>query len=123
MAFTAIEIQCLVEKWIAAWNAHDLDGIMEHYATDVQFEANTVIRRWHRVDGRLQGRDALREHFMLGLELAPDLEFTLRDVLTSPSGYAAVYTRNNGNLVIDAVVLNEQGKAASVVAYYAHKQV
>jgi hypothetical protein len=95
---------------------------MEHYADDVIFRANTVVSRWARPDGTLQGKDEVREHFRRGLERAPTLHFTLRSVLTCPGGYAVIYERENGNIVIDAVETDPDGRAACVHAYYAAPQ-
>lgn len=104
--------------WIAAWNRHDLDAVMEHYAEDVVFRAATVVTRWNRDDGTLHGRAALRAHFAKGLALAPGLRFELEDVLLAPGGYAVVYRRENGNRVVDAVELDAGGRAVRVHAYY-----
>jgi hypothetical protein len=112
----------MAESWIAAWNAHDLDAILEHYAEDVLFRVNTAVSRWKRADGALRNKAELREHFRLGLERAPNLHFTLREVLTCPDGYAVLYERENGNIVIDAVELDAHGHAARVHAYYAGAQ-
>ena len=57
------DVRALVSGWIDSWNQRDLDGIMAHYAEDVLFEANTVVSRWDRRDGRLHGAAELREHF------------------------------------------------------------
>lgn len=75
-----------------------------------------------RPDGILRGKDELREHFKIGLERAPALHFTLRHVLTCPGGYAVIYERENGNVVVDAVELDAAGHAARVHAYYAAPQ-
>jgi hypothetical protein len=112
----------LVEEWIEAWNSRDLDRIMEHYAPSVEFEANTVVRRWYRPDGRLHGASELREHFRIGLELAPKLHFELEEIFFSPSGYAVLYRRDNGNRVLDVVELNTNRQAVSVRAYYLGEQ-
>jgi hypothetical protein len=116
------ELQFLVDDWIDAWNARDLDRIMGHYADSVVFEANTVVRRWDRPDGRLRGIGELREHFRRGLELAPAIHFELEEVFSAPSGYAALYRRDNGNRVLDVVELNDEGKAQQVKAYYLEEQ-
>jgi hypothetical protein len=116
------ELQSLVEDWIDAWNSRDLDRIMGHYADGVVFEANTVVRRWNRPDGTLRGIDELREHFRRGLELAPKIHFELEEVFSAPSGYAALYRRDNGNRVLDVVELNREGKAKQVKAYYQGEQ-
>lgn len=111
-----------VERWIAAWNSHDLDAILSHYSTNVTFEAQTVTTRWSKPDGRLYGIEELRRHFALGLELAPELSFTLEQIFMAPSGYSVLYTRENGNRVIDCVTLDAEGRADKVTAYYATKQ-
>jgi len=115
-------IQELVVDWISCWNAHNLDGIMSHYALDAEFEASTVVSRWNRIDGKLSGKEEIREHFRLGLELAPNLHFTLESIFQAPSGYAVLYQRENGNRVIDRVVLDQHGKAKEITAYYAATQ-
>ena len=116
------DTRTLVAGWIESWNAHDLDGIMRHYADGVVFEASTVVSRWNRPDGRLHGAAELREHFRRGLGLAPTLHFELEEVFTAPSGYAALYRRDNNNRVLDVVELNEEGKAFTVKAYYLEAQ-
>lgn len=87
---TEKDLRSLVEDWIEAWNSKDLDRIMQHYASSVVFEANTVIRLWNRPDGILRGEDEVRKHFRMGLEVAPTLHFQLEEVFTAPSGYAAL---------------------------------
>ena len=122
MPHTIAEMRALAEQWIAAWNARDLGRIMDHYAADVEFEANTVVRRWQKADGKLRGLAELREHFRLGLELVPNLHFELEDMFSAPSGYAALYRRENGNRVLDVVELDHEGKARRVKAFYAAEQ-
>ena len=122
MPLSDIQRRQFAQHWIDAWNGHDLDRIMEHYAADVEFEANTVIRRWQKPDGKLRGLAELRDHFRLGLELAPDLHFEIEDVFSAPSGYALLYRRENGNRVLDVVELDGEGKARRVKAFYLGEQ-
>jgi SnoaL-like domain len=122
MPHTIAEMRAIAEQWIAAWNARDLGRIMDHYAADVEFEANTVVRRWQKADGKLLGLAELCEHFQLGLELVPNLHFELEDMFSAPSGYAVLYRRENGNRVLDVVELDDEGKARRVKAFYAAEQ-
>jgi hypothetical protein len=108
--------------WIEAWNSHDLDRILSHYSDDVVFEVETARGRWKKADGTLHGIEELRRHFALGLELAPQLRFQLDQLFMAPSGYAILYQRENGNRVIDCVVIDDAGRAARVTAYYANAQ-
>lgn len=84
--------------------------------------APTVVRRWGRPDGRLVGRQELRRHFALGLELAPELTMNEERLLTTPGGYALLYRRENGNAALDAVQLDDHGFARRVHAYYERTQ-
>jgi len=122
MAYELAELRGVAEDWIEAWNARDLERIMQHYAADVEFEANTVVRRWQRPDGKLRGLNELREHFRLGLELVPEIYFEIEDVFSAPSGYAVLYRRENGNRVLDVVELDGDGKARRVKAFYVGEQ-
>jgi SnoaL-like domain len=117
-----MRIRSHADAWLAAWNDHDLDAIIACYSEDVDFAAPTVIRRWGRDDGRLQGKAELRRHFELGLELAPGLTFTEEAFLVGPAGYALLYRRENGNRVLDVVELNPAGEAARVRAFYEDSQ-
>jgi hypothetical protein len=122
MTHTITSMRALAEDWIEAWNSRDLDRILDHYAADVEFEANTVVRRWQKPDGKLRGLTELRRHFQLGLELVPSLHFEFEDIFSAPSGYAVLYRRENGNRVLDAVELNAEGKAHRVRAFYLEAQ-
>jgi ketosteroid isomerase-like protein len=110
------------KDWIEAWNSHDLERIMSHYAEDVVFEVETARARWNKADGKLHGIAELKKHFALGLELAPQLKFDLEQVFLAPSGYAVLYRRENGNREVDCVVLDDAGLAGKVTAYYAGPQ-
>jgi len=122
MSRSSLKLRTLAEQWIEAWNSRDLDRIMEHYAADIEFEANTVVQRWQKPDGILRGVAELRDHFRRGLSLAPDLHFEIEDVFFAPSGYAVLYRRENGNRVLDVVELNAEGKAHRVKAFYLGRQ-
>ena len=115
--------EAIITDWIEAWNTHDLERIMSHYADEVEFTAQTVIARWGKADGKLIGKEELRLHFDKGLALAPDIHFTVEKILWAPNGYAVLYHRENGNRAMDAVELNEGGQAAKVTAYYLNEQL
>jgi hypothetical protein len=115
--------EAIITDWIEAWNTHDLERIMHHYADDVEFTAQTVIARWGKADGKLKGKEELKLHFSKGLTLAPDIHFTVEEILWAPNGYAVLYHRENGNRVLDAVELNEEGLAEKVTAYYLKQQL
>jgi hypothetical protein len=71
---------------------------------------------------RIAGREALREHFRHGLELAPNLTVAEESLLEGPGGFAILYRREDGHRAIEAVELDDSGLAAQVRVYYEREQ-
>ncbi|HWJ83968.1 MAG TPA: nuclear transport factor 2 family protein, partial [Cellulomonas sp.] len=66
--------------WEAAWNAHDVEAVLQHFHDDVVFTSPVAARVLPGSGGVLRGKDALREYWTLGLSLIPDLHFTVERV-------------------------------------------
>ena len=47
-------------EWVAAWNAHDLERILSHYAEDVVLRSPVAARLLPESSGEIRGIDALR---------------------------------------------------------------
>lgn len=71
------EIGGFVDRWIARWNAHDVDGVLEHFAEDVTFTSPTAARLIEGSDGVLRGKSALRDYWTYALGHNPDGHFEL----------------------------------------------
>jgi ketosteroid isomerase-like protein len=110
----------LAQDWIEAWNKHDLDRIMNHYADEIVFWSPTIVARWGIPSGKLEGKEPLRQHFQRGLA-SPNLHFELITVLLGVDGYSMLYRRETGATVVEAVTENENGKAQYVRVYYGEK--
>jgi hypothetical protein len=108
------------DRWLEAWNAHDLDAIVACYAEDVDYAAPAAAAG--REDRRLSGREELREHFARGLELAPNLALAEESLLVGPGGFALLYRREDGHRAIEAVELDESGLVARARVYYEREQ-
>ena len=63
------------EEWYGAWNAHDLDAVISHYADDVAMASPLVSALTGSGEDTIVGKDALRAYFAAGLERFPDLRF------------------------------------------------
>lgn len=107
----------MAEDWVAAWNAADLDAIMEQCAPLVSFSSPGVVERWDMVDGWLHGWDALRMHFARGLENT-SLALTLEDVLVGVGAVTIIYRRETGTRVSDCMELDDKGRARRIVVTY-----
>lgn len=109
----------LAQDWVAAWNAHDLDRILSHYAEDVVLISPIAQARLGLANGRVEGKSALRAYFARGLAARPDLAFTLRRVLTGVGSLVVDYIAADGRYASELMVLDEQGLVREVRAHYA----
>lgn len=82
------------EDWLAAWNAHDLDRILSHYAPEIVFLS--PVARARLGDGRVEGLEALRRYWRGGLDAQPALHFELLSVLTGHDCLTISYRNHRG---------------------------
>jgi ketosteroid isomerase-like protein len=82
----------LAQNWVEAWNAHDIDQIMSHYAEDVILASLVAAKLLNEPSGTVAGKAALQSYFKKGLEVYPDLKFELLDVMWGISSVVLYYT-------------------------------
>ena len=58
----------LAASWYRAWNAHDLDAVMAHWAPDAVFTSPYVAQLMGEPSGTVSGHDELRRYSAIGLE-------------------------------------------------------
>lgn len=63
-------------EWVEAWNAHDLEAVLGHFADDVVF-TSPIAARLLGGDGIVRGKEDLRAYWATALPLNPGLRFTL----------------------------------------------
>jgi ketosteroid isomerase-like protein len=87
---TEQEADAFVAEWMEAWNDHDLDRILGHYADDVEYYSPVIAQMAEPggpgADGRLVGKDRVRAYFAAALERIPDLHFEPPTVVAVGSG-------------------------------------
>ena len=106
------------QSWITAWNRHDLEAILTHYADEVEFSSPFVATLAAAADGRLSGKAALREYFARGLQAFPGLKFELLHVFAGIHGGTLVYRSVNDWLAAETMEFNEAGLVRSVNVSY-----
>jgi hypothetical protein len=115
---TAAEGHELAQDWIEAWNDHDLDRIITHYADDVVFLSPFVQKIGVSDSGAVLGRDALRAYFRAALDRYPLLTFRLVDVFRGIDSVTVLYESVNGLLAAETMMLNERNQVSRVLAQY-----
>ncbi len=108
------------KDWIDAWNAHDLERILEHYDEDVAFTSPFVVAVTGRTDGTLIRKQPLREYFQAALDRYDDLHFTDLIVHVGMDSATLVYTCHVGGTDRRAAetMLLRQGRAVRVLCHY-----
>lgn len=105
------------KEWIAAWNSHDLERILSHYAEDFEMASPYIIERMGEPSGVLKGKPAMRSYWAKGLAAKPPVRFELLRVFSGVRSIT-IYYRSVGRR--DAAEVLEFGDRGEVVRAAAH---
>jgi hypothetical protein len=112
------EVRQFANEWIAAWNAHDLDAVISHYAPDVTLNSPVAVEVLKDESGTVVGREALRKYFQRGLGVHSQLRFELIDVLWGLRSVVLYYKNHRGTKTAEYMEFDSSGKVVKVVANY-----
>jgi len=115
---TEADAKKLAHEVIEAWNSHDLDRILEHYAEDVTLTSPLAAQKLG--DPTVRGKAALRAYFAIGLELFPELHFDLVDVMWGVSSVVLYYVNQRGTMTAEVMEIAPSGRVARVLANYSN---
>jgi hypothetical protein len=108
--------QAFADEWIAAWNSHDLERVLSHYASDIVFLSPSAQRLTGH--GRVSGISALKCYWEQGLAAYPGLKFELLDVLTGHECLTILYRNHRGQQVAETFEFGAEGKVVRSFACY-----
>ena len=112
------EAREFASEWVQAWNAHDLNAILSHYAPEVVLTSPVAVEILEDPSGTVTGKEALRNYFRRGLEVYPNLTFELLDVLRGHSSVVLYYINQKGTKTAEYMELDANRKVVRVVANY-----
>src|SRR5581483_8606907 len=115
---TETKARKFAKDWIEAWNSHDVDAIMDHYAPQVKLTSPVAARLLDDAAGSVVGSEALRKYFQKGLEVYPELSFELLDVMWGISSVILYYRNHVGTKSGEFMEFDSEGKVVRVVANY-----
>lgn len=105
------------QEWIDAWNSHDLERVLSHYADDVVLTSPVALKL--QSEGQVRGKQALRDYFERGLKAYPDLRFDFQVVLWGLETIVLMYLNNfRGGRTAEVMQFNAAGKVTRVWAHY-----
>lgn len=105
-------------EWVDAWNAHDLERVLGHYAEDIVFTSQNSTRFTGDPAGRVVGKAALRDYWGKALAV-PGLHFTLKGLYSGPDGIAMRYFSSRTDAeVVEVVRFDDAGLVRESAAFY-----
>ncbi len=105
-------------EWVAAWNAHDLERVLSHYAPDARVISPLAAQRVIGSGGIVVGHDALRAYWGPALGPGSTIHFELLDVLRTVDGATILYRNEHGQQVAETVLWGSDGVVTQAVVAY-----
>ncbi|KXS14148.1 hypothetical protein M427DRAFT_70836 [Gonapodya prolifera JEL478] len=118
MTISSTQATSFAQAWVAVWNSHDLDRILSHYADHVEMTSPLAASLGLGERGTVKGKEALRAYWRRGLDANPGLRFELVEVCAGVSTVGIVYRNHKSQLVVETVVLDENGVVIKAEAMY-----
>lgn len=115
---TEQQAQQLAHDWIEAWNDHDIDRLMRHYADDVEFTSPFIISLLNEASGRLRGQANLAAYFRQGLAAYPTLHFELIQILRGVDSVTVYYRSVRDLYAAEVMVLDASSQVVRVSCHY-----
>lgn len=106
------------EDWVAAWNSHDLERVLSHYADDFEMASPYIAQLAGVPDGKLKGKPAVRAYWAKALSLMPTLRFELMAVLPGVDS-VVIYYRGVRGMAAEVFFFDGEGKVVKACAHYA----
>jgi ketosteroid isomerase-like protein len=113
---TAGEAHAFATEWIAAWNSHDLDRILSHYATDIVLLSPAAARLVG--DGRVAGLANLRAYWQRALNARPDLKFEFVGLRAGHECLTVLYRNQREQQCAETFEFGTDGKVVCSFACY-----
>lgn len=99
-------LRTFVDDWATAWNAHDVESLLQHFADAVVFTSPVAAQLIPSSGGVIRGKTALREYWTEGLRRLPDLHFEVLATYVGVDTVVINYRNQRGSLVNEVLVFD-----------------
>ena len=107
----------LAQRWIDAWNAHDIEAVLALFSDGFSFSSPLIRQLTGEPSAKLVGKQAVRAYWQRGLAHLPDLHFELIEVLIGTDGLTILYRGHRG-LTAEVLTLSDDGLVLRGQAFY-----
>lgn len=111
--------QQFAREWIDAWNNHDIERVLAHYADDFEMNSPYIVQIAGEPSGRLTGKEAVAAYWSKALALLPDLRFEPISTLVGVNSITLYYKGARDRLAAEVFHFGPNGKVVRVFAHYA----
>ncbi|TGD85470.1 nuclear transport factor 2 family protein [Mycolicibacterium sp. CH28] len=87
------------ERWVAAWNAHDIESVLLHFDDDVVFTSPVAAKLLPHTAGVIRGKAALRDYWTRALQHVGNLHFEVEGVYAGIDTIVINYRNQDGGQV------------------------
>jgi ketosteroid isomerase-like protein len=94
------------KQWVEAWNAHEVESVLEHFHEDVVFTSPVAARLLPETAGVIRGKPALRHYWTQALRHIPNLRFVIEGVYQGIDTIVIVYRNQDSGLVSEVLRFN-----------------
>lgn len=98
-----LDAVAFAERWVAAWNAHDVESVLEHFHEDVVFTSPVASRIFPETAGVVRGKSALRDYWTRALQRTPNLRFVVEAVYQGIDTIVIAYRNQDDGLVSEVL--------------------
>ena len=123
---TAVSEEMLVAfatEWLAAWNAHDLEQILELYEPEFEFSSPVLAKRIPESNGRLRGKAAARAYWSAAFAPGVNLRFEHVATLVGVGSLVIHYRGLRGKLCAEFFEFGASGKVSRSHAHECQQNV
>lgn len=114
----AMNHENFAEEWINAWNSHDLDKILFHYADDIEVTTPMITLATGGKENTLKGKNDVWEYWKKALEKFPDLNFELIKSTAGVNSVALYYKSIMDKYAVEVMFFDDEGKINKMYAHY-----
>ncbi len=107
------------QDWIEAWNAHDLNQVLSHYAENFEMSSPRIIDIAGEPSGLLKGKAAVGAYWAIALQRIPELHFELVTSLVGVNSITLYYKGVRGQLAAEVFHFGPDLKVVKAFAHYA----
>jgi hypothetical protein len=107
------------QEWIDAWNAHDPERVVSHFADDVVISSPLAAQLRPGSNGVLRGKDVVLAYYRDGLARSDALHFTLIDVLVGIDELVILYRHQRDQLMTERLYFGDDGLVTEVSVAHA----